>query len=49
MNRTYLTLKYPVNKIMGIFMYFYKDNNIVAVIDIRNDEILEHYEAETLV
>jgi hypothetical protein len=44
MNRTYLSLKYPVHRILGIFMYFYKDNNIVAAIDIRDDQIIAHYE-----
>ena len=30
-------------------MYFYKDNDIVALLDLRDDEILEHYEDKTLV
>ena len=46
MNRLYLTIKYPVNKIMGNFMYFYNDNNMVAIIDIHSDEIIKHYRIE---
>lgn len=50
MNRTYLALKYPQHRMFGIFMYFYNiKNEIVAVVDTRNDEIIEDYEAETLV
>ncbi len=50
MNQTYLSLKYPQQKSFGIFMYFYNaKNEIVAVIDTRTDEIIEDYEAETVV
>jgi hypothetical protein len=45
MNQTYLSLKYPQQKLFGFFMYFYNTKNeIVAVVDTRNDEIIEDYD-----
>ena len=50
MNQTYLSLKYPQQKSFGIFMYFYNaKNEIVVVLDLTNDEIIQDYEAETVV
>lgn len=47
MNKTYLALKYPVYIKLGIFMYFYKDNKITAVLNFHNDKIIQHYDDET--